>query len=144
VRRPEEVVVVVRRDDRYLVLRRTPARQGYWNLVAGGLEAGEAPRDAASRELAEETGLEVATPVDLGLELSYSLAGDPPEVRARFAPGTETVIVHAFLATAPPGWEPSLDDEHDDYRWCTAGEADELLAYPEPREAVRAAAARRS
>jgi lipoyl(octanoyl) transferase len=132
-------VVVVRRGDRYLVLRRTPARHGYWNLVAGGLEEGEAPDAAAARELHEETGLEDETPVDLGLELAYSLAGDPPEVRARFAPGTETVRVYAFLAAAPAGWEPSLDEEHDAYRWCTADEAVELLAYPEPREAVRAA-----
>jgi lipoyl(octanoyl) transferase len=135
------VAIVVRREDRYLVLRRVPERQGYWNLVAGGLEDEEAPAAAAARELREETGLGGVSLADLGLELSYSLAGDPPEVCARFAPGTETVKVHAFLARAPAGWEPALDHEHDAYRWCTADEAVSLLAYPEPRAAVRAAEA---
>jgi 8-oxo-dGTP pyrophosphatase MutT (NUDIX family) len=139
VRRPEEVVIVVRRDDRYLVLKRVPERQGYWNLAAGGLEHGEAPAAGAARELHEETGLQGVALVDLGLDLSYSLVGDPPEVKARFAPGTETVTLHAFLARAPEGWEPALDEEHDDYRWCTAEEAVALLAYPEARAALQAA-----
>ncbi len=140
-RRPEEVAIVVRRGDRYLVLRRVPERHGYWNLVAGGLEGDETLVAAAVRELREETGLDGTALAGLGLELAYSLADDPPDVRARFPPGTETVAVHAFLAEAPPGWEPVLDAEHDAYRWCTADEAVALLAYPEPREAVRAAEA---
>jgi lipoyl(octanoyl) transferase len=135
------VVVVVRREGRYLVLRRAPERQGYWNLVAGGLGVGESAAAAAARELAEETGLR-ADVDDLRLELAYDLAGDPPEVRARFAPGTKRVRVHAFAAEAPPGWEPALDAEHDAHRWCTADEAVALLAYPEPRTAVLAADAR--
>jgi 8-oxo-dGTP pyrophosphatase MutT (NUDIX family) len=46
------------------------------------------------------------------------------------------VALHAFLAEAPPGWEPVLNEEHVEYRWCSAADADALLAYPEPREAV--------
>lgn len=138
-RRPEEAAVVVRRAGEYLVLRRTPERHGYWHLVAGALEYGEEAGAAARRELREETGLDAG--VRPLLELSYALAGDPPEVRARFAPDVETVRVHAFLAEAPPGWEPVLDEEHDAYRWCSAEAAVELLAYPEPRAAVQAAEA---
>ena len=138
-RGPDEVVVVVRRGSRYLVLRRVPERLGYWNLVAGGVEPGETPADAAHRELLEETGLDAE--VDrLPIALSYSLLDDPPEVRARYAPGIETITVHPFVVVASPGWEPNLDDEHDAYRWCDEAEGVSLLAYETPRDALRAAA----
>jgi 8-oxo-dGTP pyrophosphatase MutT (NUDIX family) len=139
VRGPTEVVIVVRRRGAYLVLRRTPERLGYWSLVAGGVEPGETPAAAARRELREETGLDVE-PVELSLTLSYSLLDDPPEVRARYAPGIETVSVHPFLVEAPLEWEPELDAEHDVYRWCDEEEAVALFVYETPKEAVRAAA----
>ncbi len=53
----QEIVVVVRRGAEFLVMRRAPERLGYWSLVAGGLEPDETPREAAQRELFEETGL---------------------------------------------------------------------------------------
>ncbi len=125
--RRHEVVVVVRRADELLVLERSPARGGYWNLVAGGVEPGEDSATAATRELEEETRL-VVTVASLGLDLAYEGPAG-------------TVRVDAFVAQAPPGWEPVLDEEHVSYRWCAAAEAVELLAYEEPRVAVRAAVA---
>ena len=125
--RPEEVLLVVfRTGPEFLVLLRSPERHGYWNLVAGGVEEGEAPSAAARRELDEESGL--AQPVrfePLPLELGY--------VR----PDGSEVAMHGFVAEAPPGWEPILNEEHVEYRWCTGADADALLAYPEPRDAVR-------
>jgi 8-oxo-dGTP diphosphatase len=43
-----------------LVKRAKPPWQGLWSLPGGRLEIGEAPRDAAYRELKEETGIEAA------------------------------------------------------------------------------------
>jgi 8-oxo-dGTP pyrophosphatase MutT (NUDIX family) len=91
------------------------------------------------RELAEETGLDAAV-VDLEQPFEYPLAEESEAVRARFAADVVAVRVDAFLAEAPPGWEPRLNDEHDDYRWCSADEAEALLFWPEPRELLRAAA----
>jgi lipoyl(octanoyl) transferase len=145
VRRPEEALIVVHRaapeGREFLVLERAPDRQGYWHVVAGALEWGEGASAAAVRELLEETGL--AAPVeDLGGDYVYRLDDEPPEVRARFAPDIEEIIIHAFAAEAPAGWEPELDEEHVGYRWLHRDEAVELLEYEEPRAAVRETARR--
>jgi dATP pyrophosphohydrolase len=136
-RRPEEVLVVVYRpaEPAFLVLERSPDRQGYWHLVAGALEEGEDAVAAAERELLEETGLD-ASVLDLGRTYRYPLAEEPPEVRARFASDVAEIAVFGFAAEAPAGWEPALDEEHVGYRWCTREDAVRLLRYPEPRDAV--------
>lgn len=136
----QEIVVVVRRDGQLLVMRRAPERLGYWSVVAGGVEPHETSWTAAVRELREETGL-AAQVRKLPISLSYSLLDDPPAIRARYAPGIERVTVHAFVADAPVGWEPTLDAEHDVYRWCDLDEAVGLMAYETARDALRAGAA---
>jgi 8-oxo-dGTP pyrophosphatase MutT (NUDIX family) len=136
----QEVIVVVRRDGELLVMRRAPERLGYWSLVSGGLEPEETSWHAAVRELREETGLE-AQVRKLPISLSYSLLDDPPAIRARYAPGIERVTVHPFVADASAGWEPTLDAEHDLYRWCDLDAALELMKYDTARDALRAGAA---
>ena len=121
--RAVEVLVSVRRESLFLVLLRAPWKHGYWLLAGGGVEEGESDADAAARELLEETGLEAVTLVDLGDDLGY-----------------DGVRVHAFATGAPRGWEPTLDAEHDDHRWCELADALELLEYEEPREVLRRAA----
>jgi 8-oxo-dGTP pyrophosphatase MutT (NUDIX family) len=117
--RTREVFVFVRRGEEFLVLRRSELQGGYWHGVAGGIEEAESPAEAAARELAEETGL-VAEPADLGRSYVYS-----------------GVTVHCFETEAPAGWEPLLDWEHDEARWCSRAEAEALLHWPEPREVLR-------
>ncbi len=58
------VVVLPRLSDgRFVLVRqfRYPAGRELWELVAGGIEAGETPRAAAQRELLEETGYRART-----------------------------------------------------------------------------------
>ena len=139
-RRPEEALVVVHRAGadgvEFLVLERSPERQGYWHVVAGALEEGEDAESAARRELVEETGL-AAEMSSLGRTYLYALADEPPEVRERFQADVTEIAVTAFAAEAPPGWEPALDDEHVGHRWCLEEDAVALLRYPEPQDAVR-------
>jgi 8-oxo-dGTP pyrophosphatase MutT (NUDIX family) len=120
----------------FLVLQRSPERQGYWHLVAGALEWSESKESAARRELLEETGLD-APVAELGYRFRYPVAQEPPARRAQFGPGVDEIEVAVFAAEAGSEWEPALDDEHVAYRWCSVDEAVELLFYPEPRQAVR-------
>jgi 8-oxo-dGTP pyrophosphatase MutT (NUDIX family) len=119
---PDEVLVSVRREGLFLVLLRSPWKKGYWHLAGGRVEEGETHADAAARELLEETELAAPSLDDLGDDLGY-----------------DGVRVHGFATEAPAGWEPVLNEEHDDHRWCSLDDALELLRYEEPREIVRRA-----
>ena len=124
-----EVLIHVRRGDQFLVAHRSPDSGSYWHTIAGGVEPGEAFHAAALRELREETGLEADELQPIG-EFAY--------VRESWEekPGLR-VHVQAFLVAVEPGWEPTLDHEHDDYRWCSREAAAELLFWPEPAALLR-------
>jgi 8-oxo-dGTP pyrophosphatase MutT (NUDIX family) len=140
VRTGAEVAVFVarRRGSEVLVLHRSPQQGGYWHVVAGGVERGETAAAAAARELHEETGLvaEVSGGVDV-VEYVYSLTEEPADRRALYDPAVAAVTVTCFRASAPDDWEPTLDWEHDDYRWCDPDEAFETLRWPETARAMR-------
>ncbi len=129
----------VYRDDRLLLMHRAEDR--YWHVVAGVVEYGEDIADGARRELREESGLVGADLVELGSPLTYPIT---PVLRERYDYPTDLreVTVYSFAARAPAGWEPTLNEEHDEYRWTTVEEAVSLLHWPEAREAVRRLAAR--
>ena len=124
-RLPKEVFLVVRRGEEYLVVHRSPSGGAYWHGIAGGLEEGESFAEAAARELHEETGL-AAHPVEIAEPFVY-----PGE------DGAGEITVGCFLVDVPDGWEPMLDHEHDDYRWCSRDDAVALLYWPEPKELLR-------
>ena len=59
-----------------------------------------------------------------------------------YAPDQYVVMVESFAVEAPSGWEPTLNHEHDEYRWCSLGDALELLHWPEVKDGLRVLAAR--
>ena len=86
-----------------------------WSFPKGKCDPGEAFEETAVREIAEETGLDVA----LGLEL--------PAARYHDHKG-RSKLVRYWLATVLGGaFEPN--DEVDEVRWLPAAEAAALLSY---------------
>ena len=137
-RTSREAAVFVYRGDRLLLLRRVD--KGYWHVVAGVVEESESEREAAIRELREETGLAVdAGLMDLELRQTHPV---PDDIRDRYPPGLTTVSVANFAAEAPRGWEPVLNEEHSHYRWCSIDDALGALHWPLAREALQELARR--
>jgi 8-oxo-dGTP pyrophosphatase MutT (NUDIX family) len=135
-RKTREVAIFIYRGEHFLIARRVP--QGVWNVIAGQVEDDESFPAAAARELLEETGL-AALPLDLGLPQSYTIQ---PDDRALYAPEATTVAIECFAVAAPANWEPTLNEEHDIYRWCSVADAIALAHWPEMKAGFRAAATR--
>ena len=135
-RKNREAAIFVYRGDELLVLRRVS--DGIWNVIAGQIEDGESFGDGAARELMEEAGLD-APLIDLSLSQGYEVE---PAFRHLYAPGEYTVAIASYATQAPDGWEPTLNHEHDAYRWCSVADAVELLHWPEAKEGARAGARR--
>jgi 8-oxo-dGTP pyrophosphatase MutT (NUDIX family) len=140
VRRLEEVQVFVCRGagDEFLVLHRSARRGGYWHPASGAMEAGETHEDAARRELWEELRLDARGRFwGVRYEYGYPAANEPPERQAEWPPGTEWITVTGFIVEAPPDFEPTLNFEHDDYRWCPRDRAVGLFYWPDVGEALQ-------
>jgi 8-oxo-dGTP pyrophosphatase MutT (NUDIX family) len=135
----EVALFVTRRDgSEVLIVHRSPEQGGYWHVVAGGVEPGETAKDAAERELHEETGLVAAVSDGLRVtEYAYPLSEEPAERRDLYDPAVVEVAVTCFLVGALDDWEPVLDWEHDDHRWCSPDEAVQSLRWPDTARALR-------
>ena len=100
-----------------------------WSLPKGKLDQGEGWEQAALREVEEEVGLRCR----LGDEL--------PPVGYTDHKGRAKVVRYWLMEPeADPAFEPN--EEVDEMRWLTPGEAAGTLSYPHDGELVRAAAQR--
>jgi dATP pyrophosphohydrolase len=134
----EIAVFVTRRGGReVLLVHRVPERGGYWHVIAGGIEAGETAAQAAERELREEAGLVAEIALGVGVnEYTYALTEEPAERRAQYDPSVVAVHVECFRVETRHDWEPTLDWEHDDHRWCSPAEALHALRWPATAQAL--------
>jgi 8-oxo-dGTP diphosphatase len=116
------VAAAIERDGRYLVARRTrPADvAGRWEMPGGKVEAGETEEQALIREIREELGVEIA--------IGERVPGEWPL--------HSDLVLHLYAATIIAG-EPAPLEQHDEIRWVTPSQFDEIDWLPLDREAVR-------
>jgi mutator protein MutT len=116
------VGAIVTRDGHLLMVKRgkDPGR-GLWSIPGGHVEPGEYLTEALTREVREETALEVEVGDLVGiLEL----------------PGDEHIIILDYHATAASG-EPVAGDDVDDVRWVRFDDVDKLQCTPLFEETMR-------
>lgn len=129
---PSAGVAVVRCDEVLLVHRTGRLYGGTWAIPGGVIEWDESPRDAAARELAEETGVDAA-PDALTLLDAFRLEGPRGEV--------SSINVNYVVPAAATGGTLSPGDEERDARfWTLDGiDASEESLRPGERERIRRA-----
>lgn len=133
------VKVLVHDGERVLLLHRRPERGNFWQPITGTIEEGEAPLDAARRELAEETG-QRGEPRSLEMMQSFMIESEYLESR-----------YPAPIVASEVAYEIALDsrlpirvdaEEHDAWGWFTFAEAYERIRWTDDREALERLAAR--
>ncbi len=138
-RQPIQVLIYITRDNstgryEYLMLHRSPDRGGWWQGISGGVEEGEKLIETAHREVKEETGL---VPFKLEqTDISYSISLED-KYRYLYAPGVKTINEYVFLGKVNGFQEPTLSEEHVEYRWCSVDEACLLMNWESNIEALR-------
>lgn len=121
-KRPCSVLVLVctANNDVLLLQRTTPA--GLWQSVTGSLRWGESARQAAARELYEETGL-LAGSALIDCRTSERFPIVPPWA-SRYSPHARFNQEHWFLLRLPFRRLIRLaPTEHRQYRWLPASRA---------------------
>ena len=146
-KQPRSVQIVIFAETvanrRYLLLRRVASHGGFWQSVTGSLEEGETHRQAATREVLEETGFVAREEdlIDLGIVNTFEIA---PLWRAKYAPGV-THNEEVCFALKVEQRDVQLDPlEHDGYAWESYDRAIEMLYWESTRRAFAATQSSRS
>ncbi|CAN5542470.1 NUDIX domain-containing protein [soil metagenome] len=99
---------------------------GTWQLVTGGIDAGETAWQAALRELREETGLGPVEFFQVDVVNTFYLAATDSI--------SQSPMFCAMVAAEP---EVRLNHEHTDFRWVPRDQMESAVMWPGERAAFR-------
>lgn len=120
---PVSALVLIHTADLQVLLLERADKAGFWQSVTGSLEGDETPREAAIREVLEETGLD-ALQYDLQDWHASNVYEIYPHWRYRYAPGVTENREHLFGLCVPRDVQIQLaPDEHVRYAWVDWREA---------------------
>ena len=128
--------VVFRGDEVLIIKRGKPPFFGQWSIPGGGLEHGEALKDAARREVREETGVEIEI---IGLIDVFEAL---PRETQEDGPLNHTLLID-FAAEWVSG-EPVAGDDAAEAEFVAIEEAIARLSWNKTREAIARAQALRA
>lgn len=116
-KKPVSSLVLIYTEDFKVLLMERADKKGFWQSVTGSLEENETPRDAAIREVFEETGIDSTQYHLEDWELShvYEIYA---HWRYRYAPDITHNTEHIFALKVPASIPVQLSaDEHVQYLW---------------------------
>lgn len=114
----------------FLIAQRSD--NGYWQAISGGGEGAESWLDAAKRELLEEAGL-----VGSDWQQLDSMCMLPKVYYKGHQHWDEhPFVVPEYSFSVLVADQPTLSDEHVDFRWCSFQQASDLLKYDSNRIAL--------
>ena len=136
-RRPESILLLVHTDDLEVLLLKRIAPFEFWQSITGSLDPGEVPRDAAARELLEETGIDAADAlIDAGQARTFTI---DPRWLDRYPDGVTRNVEHEWRLCLPSADPVVIDPgEHSAFRWCPIDEAIDAVWSWTNREALEA------
>lgn len=112
--------------DKYLFIKKVSngsKNQGFWELPGGGLNFGELPEDGLTREIREETGLNIAV---LKPIITWSFLKN----------NNKQVIGITYLCEAK-NEKVTISEEHEDFAWVKKEDFDNIDLLPELKEDIK-------
>jgi len=110
----------------FLLLKRIPKRGGFWQPITGGLESKETFRQAAIREIKEETGITIIINF---IDADYKFD---------FSDNNQTYKERVWGAQVGEKEKIAISGEHSEYKWVTSQKAlNKYLKWPDNKEGLK-------